>query len=42
MPKARGFRGLLFKLTGKTMMYQHSVVGTSNEPTRNVHGSTGE
>ncbi|ELP32528.1 hypothetical protein RBSWK_03541 [Rhodopirellula baltica SWK14] len=39
MPKMRGIRGLLFKLAGKAMMFQHSIVGSSNVPTRTVDDS---
>lgn len=40
-PKMPGIRGLLFKLAGKAMMFQHSIVGSSNVPTRTVDDSNG-
>ncbi|MCC9656692.1 hypothetical protein LOC70_12850 [Rhodopirellula sp. JC737] len=39
MPKMRGIRGLLFKLAGKAMMFQHSIVGSSSVPIRTVDDS---
>ena len=41
MPKVHGFRGLLFKLAGKAMLFQHSLVGTSNVSSRKVDDSNG-